>query len=181
MKILYLHGLGSSGNSNTALALKEHGVDLLAPDYAPQHYQNSINTLITLIKYEKPERIIGTSMGGYYTLKLYEQFAIPSVVVNPCYNPAQLLTPLLDEPAWDYASDAPIYFDQAMLDEFVPVRSSNGKANLCVVIGRNDELIAAQGQREFCEQHRFRYIETDWGHRVEDVAKLLKVEFGYKN
>ncbi len=173
MKTLYLHGLGSSGRSTTAQALGALGVELLAPDYAPQHYQPSVERLGRLIEEQQPLRVIGTSMGGYYALKLFERFALPTIAVNPCYDPAHLLTPYLDRPAWDYASESPIHFEQAMLDAFEQVSLPGGKSGLCVVIGRNDELIAAEGQRAFCRQQGIEFIETDWGHRVEDARVLL--------
>lgn len=173
MKTLYLHGLGSSGRSNTAKMLRRLDVELIAPDYAPQHYRDAIEALSRLIEAERPGRVIGTSMGGYYALKLYEAFGLPSVAVNPCYDPARLLTPYLERPAWDYANDSPIHFDRAMLDAFEQVSLPGAQPGLRVVIGRNDELIAAQGQREFCERLGIDYVETGWGHRVEDAGQLL--------
>lgn len=177
VKTLYLHGLGSSSRSNTAESLRALGVALVAPDYAPQHYEASMQALTALVESERPDRIIGTSMGGYYALKLFPRFDLPTVAVNPCYDPAQLLTPCLSQPAWDYASDTPIAFNQAMLDAFEPVILPDEKELLHVVIGRNDEVIAAEGQRVFCRKLGIYYVETDWGHRVEDVELLLDIGF----
>jgi hypothetical protein len=64
-----------------------------------------------------------------------------------------------------------------MLDAFEPVSLPAEQSGLRVVIGRNDELIAAQGQREFCRQHGIGFVETEWGHRVEDAALLLEIGF----
>lgn len=172
---LYLHGLGSSGRSTTAMALQAQGVRLLAPDYAPQHYRQSIDSLCRLVEGAEPGCIIGTSMGGYYALKLFERFALPTVAVNPCYTPSRLLRPYLEKPAWDYAVERPIYFSTPMLEAFEPVAVLDDSPGLRVVVGRNDDLIAPQGQRAFCIEHGIAFIETDWGHRVADVRQLLAV------
>lgn len=172
---LYLHGLGSNGHSSTATGLHELGVAVVAPDYAPQHYHEAIEQLCTLVEALQPQRIIGTSMGGYYALKLHERYAMPTVAVNPCYAPRELLAPYLEQPAWDFVREAPITFTQAMLDAFEPITNSDAacaESEVLILVGRNDELIVAAGQREFCRQRHFRFVETDWGHRVGDVALL---------
>lgn len=177
MKILYLHGLGSSSRSTTAVALSNFGVSLLAPDYAPQHYQRSITQLCAVIEAQQPGYVIGTSMGGYYALKLFERFSLPTLVVNPCYNPAGLLQPYLAKPAWDYAAERPIHFSVEMLQAFEEVllpQDSAILARLRVISGRKDDLIAIEGQRRFCRQHGIQQFETNWGHRVEDAAVLLQ-------
>lgn len=174
MKLIYLHGLGSNGQSSTARGLAELGFDVVSPDYRPQFYTESMAQLSTLVDHRQPSLISGTSMGGYYALKLFEHFALPSIAINPCFDPASLLQKYLDQPAHDYVTDTPIPFDQAMLDAFELISSTNGQQPeaLQIVIGRNDNVIPAPEQKRFCLQQGWEWSEVDWGHRVDNVRQM---------
>ncbi|MDI3324377.1 YqiA/YcfP family alpha/beta fold hydrolase [Pontibacterium granulatum] len=174
MKIIYLHGLGSNGQSSTARGLSELGFDVISPDYRPQFYNESLEQLVQLVEHHQPVLIAGTSMGGYYALKLYERFVIPTIAINPCFEPATLLQKYLDQPAHDYVTDTPIPFVQAMLDAFLPTASAHGRQpdTLQIVIGMNDDVIPAAQQQQFCIEQGWNWNEVDWGHRVDDVELL---------
>ncbi len=44
-----------------------------------------------------------------------------------------------------------------------------------IIIGKNDQVIPADYQRAFCQRHGWSCMETDWGHRVEDVSLILSL------
>ncbi|MBN3563830.1 YqiA/YcfP family alpha/beta fold hydrolase [Aliamphritea spongicola] len=165
-KVIYLHGLGSSGQASTALALRDAGLDITAPDYAPQDYTASISLLTELITEQQPALLAGTSMGGYYALKLAELTGIPCLAVNACFEPALSLSKYLQQPAEDYASGGLIHFTPPMLHAFPPLSAAVQPAS--IIIGRRDESIPADYQQAFCEQMGWHYQFQDWGHRVED-------------
>lgn len=177
MKVLYLHGLGSSGNSNTSTSLKALGLEVVSPDYRPQYCEESMERLSQLLHTERPEMVIGTSMGGFYALKLYERFGLPTLAVNPCHAPLSLLDKYRQQPAVDYATGEAIHFSEAMLrafeEPFPADRPTDWSAAL-VVIGANDDLILPTGQQAFCRRMGIRFVMTDWGHRVEDAGLLLE-------
>ncbi len=50
MKILYLHGLGSSGQSSTVQGLQAAGLEVVAPDYKPQHFTESLQQLAAQVE-----------------------------------------------------------------------------------------------------------------------------------
>ncbi|WP_271273166.1 YqiA/YcfP family alpha/beta fold hydrolase [Aliamphritea hakodatensis] len=169
-KVFYLHGLGSGGQASTALALRNAGLNITAPDYAPQDYTASIALLTQLITKQQPALLAGTSMGGYYALKLAELTGIPCLAVNACFEPALSLSKYLQQPAEDYANGGVIHFTPAMLNAFTPLNSAVRPAG--IVIGRRDESIPADYQQAFCEQMGWHYQFQDWGHRVEDAQWL---------
>lgn len=73
LHILYLHGLGSNGQSSTAANLaSKPSVSVTAPTYQPEHFLKSAEELSDAVRRETPDVIVGTSMGGYYALKLRE-------------------------------------------------------------------------------------------------------------
>lgn len=183
MQIIYLHGLGSNGQSSTARGLSELGFDLISPNYRPQFCNESLKQLIQLVECNQPTLIAGTSMGGYYALKLFERFALPTIAINPCFEPTLLLAKYLDQPAHDYVTDTPIPFDQAMLDAFEPIASTNGQHpdTLQIVIGMNDDVIPATQQQQFCILQGWSWSEVDWGHRVDDVGLLGEMITRFKS
>jgi predicted esterase YcpF (UPF0227 family) len=78
---MYLHGFGSSGQSNTVTYLKKLMPDcrVVAPDI-PIDPKDALPFLKGLCKKKKPDVIIGTSMGGMYAMQLVDY---PRICVNP--------------------------------------------------------------------------------------------------
>lgn len=83
-KVLYVHGFGSSGQSNTPCLLQQMmpEAQVLAPDL-PIHPQQALDILKNLVAEEQPSVIIGTSMGGMYAEMLR---GVDRVLVNPAFN-----------------------------------------------------------------------------------------------
>ncbi len=81
MKILYLHGFGSSGQSGTVKHIREMlpEAEVVAPDL-PIHPHEAMELLHQVCEKENPDIIIGTSMGGMYAEQLrgYDR-----IIVNP--------------------------------------------------------------------------------------------------
>lgn len=83
-KILYVHGFASSGRSGTVDRIRGllPGATVLAPDL-PVHPAEAVGLLRDLCSAERPDLIIGTSMGGMYaeTLHGYDR-----ILVNPAFR-----------------------------------------------------------------------------------------------
>ena len=175
MRLLYLHGLGSNGQSSTAAALAgDNRITVTAPSYAPQHFSQSIEQLSAIVDETLPDVIVGTSMGGYYALKLRERYDIATVVVNPCFDPANHLRKYLVTPATNYETGQPIVFDDAMIEAFEDLEAGTSNQDRRILIGSNDDVIPPATQRAFCERFGWDYITVPWGHRVGDVDRLLE-------
>lgn len=80
-KIMYVHGFGSSGQSGTVSRIREvlPNAAVIAPDL-PIVPAEAMALLRRLCEQEKPDLIIGTSMGGMYTEMLY---GYDRILVNP--------------------------------------------------------------------------------------------------
>lgn len=80
--VLYVHGFGSSGQSGTVTRLRQvlPNARVVAPDI-PVHPIEAQALLKQVCESEKPDLIIGTSMGGMYTEQIYGYDRI-------CLNPA---------------------------------------------------------------------------------------------
>lgn len=82
-KILYVHGFCSSGSSGTVAKIREMlpGAEVVAPDL-PLKPEEAMALLHGLCESERPDLIIGTSMGGMYAEMLY---GYDRILVNPAF------------------------------------------------------------------------------------------------
>ena len=80
-KILYVHGFASSGQSGTVTRIREvfPNATVIAPDL-PVQPEEAIDLLRRTCDAEKPDLVVGTSMGGMYAEMLY---GFDRVLVNP--------------------------------------------------------------------------------------------------
>lgn len=96
--MMYIHGFRSGANGSKREQLQKHfegRFRVIAPevDADPQKSLEKLNRIIAL---EKPEIIIGTSLGGWMTL-MCDSRDSKLVVVNPCVNPKDTLSRWKDE------------------------------------------------------------------------------------
>ena len=88
-KVLYVHGFASSGQTGSV-----HTLRLLLPDAAviapdlPVEPEEAMALLCSVVASEKPDLVIGTSMGGMYSEMLY---GIDRIIVNPAFQLADTL------------------------------------------------------------------------------------------
>lgn len=82
MKIVYFHGFASSGASGTVQQLRKTfpSAEIVAPDI-PVDPEEALPLLHGLVEAERPDLIIGTSMGGMYAQQMHGHLRI-------CVNPA---------------------------------------------------------------------------------------------
>lgn len=83
-KVLYVHGFGSSGQSGTVARIREvlPQATVIAPDL-PVEPEEAMTLLRQTCNQEKPDLIIGTSMGGMYAEMLY---GYDRIIVNPAFE-----------------------------------------------------------------------------------------------
>ena len=80
-KLLYIHGFASSGSSGTVMALRRHMLSwrVVAPDLPVDPFE-ALELLRKTVEEEKPDIIVGTSMGGMYAQQMW---GVPRIIVNP--------------------------------------------------------------------------------------------------
>lgn len=84
MKIVYLHGFGSSGTSGTVQLLSQllPEAEIVAPDI-PVDPAEALPYLRDFCRRENPNLVIGTSMGGMYAQQMRD---FKRICVNPAFN-----------------------------------------------------------------------------------------------
>ena len=84
-----MHGFASSGSSGTVMTLRRYLTEwrVIAPDLPVDPFE-SLELLRGLIEEEKPDIVVGTSMGGMYTQQMW---GVPRIVVNPSFEMSRSL------------------------------------------------------------------------------------------
>ena len=95
MKILFIHGLASSGAYKTADTLR--GVlrpcEVIAPD-VPIDPDEAYEMLTGICHEEKPDLIVGLSLGGFWAQKLR---GYRKILINPEFHVSRFMRPLVGE------------------------------------------------------------------------------------
>lgn len=88
-KIMYNHGFGSAASSGTVRLIRQIFPEATVIAYdIPLHPAEGLAMLRQKAEEEKPDLIIGTSMGGMYTELLY---GFDRICVNPAFQMAQTM------------------------------------------------------------------------------------------
>ncbi|WP_366519976.1 YqiA/YcfP family alpha/beta fold hydrolase [Sulfuricurvum sp.] len=107
--IIYIHGFGGSGEGSKAKAFREYFKSIDEPFIAPSlSYvpELAIRTLEEMIEsYHGDLCLIGSSLGGYYTMYLAQKYNLKAVLINPAIHPDQTLRRSL--------GNAPNYYDES--------------------------------------------------------------------
>ena len=176
--ILYIHGFSSSGLSGTPQMLRQllyrQGVSVVSPD-VPVMPAEAMPFLRTLVEQERPDLIIGTSMGAFYAEQLR---GVPRILVNPSFQMARFLTfrgmgrvPFANRRE-DGAKDFKV--DRTMIDQFRTIERDSfrgitpaDKALVWGCFGTKDESV--NHQKDFLRHYDKAHFRTfDGGHRLND-------------
>ena len=80
--VLFFHGFESSLPSGKVDVLNDFGLDAVG---VPMHYdtQNPYSLAQDFVIKSQPKLIVGSSMGGYFALKIGTHLNIPLILLNP--------------------------------------------------------------------------------------------------
>ncbi len=95
MKVLFIHGLASSGAYKMASSLRIllKGSEVIAPD-VPIEPDEAFNLLEGICRDERPDLIVGLSLGGFWAQKLR---GYRKILVNPDFHISRLLRTMKGE------------------------------------------------------------------------------------
>ena len=179
-KLLYIHGLSSSGNSNTAknLALLLPDVDIIAPDL-PIHPIEALRLLQEICKTESPDMIIGTSMGGMFAQQMH---GYKKILVNPAFHVSEFLRKNTGVQAFLNArKDGATTYEvtNSLCDEYFELESIQFEGlspfdyeNTYALFGEKDELVNCQ--KEYLQYYeKFEWFSGAHRLRFNDVQDVI--------
>ena len=93
MNVWYLHGLESKAGGPKVDYLRKVSNKVFAPEIKYTN-PNTFDVLLNLAKEDKPDLIIGSSMGGYYADAIASHFGIDVLLFNPALHSRTIDTEL---------------------------------------------------------------------------------------
>ncbi|MDE6034388.1 MAG: hypothetical protein K2G36_00555 [Ruminococcus sp.] len=137
MKILNMHGYNGSSENTACTVLKQLGHEVISPqiDYDAKTPSRIHRDLKNIFNENKPDYIVGTSLGGFFALLLSQEFKKPTVLVSPC------LCPYITLPELGYKGNIRTYMK---LFGSIP----EDLRNISAVVGGMDEVIKYHGFTE---------------------------------
>lgn len=91
--ILNIHGYGGSAQNSAYTALLSLGCDVTSPqlDYDAVCPEKVLKTLREMTVTCHADTLIGTSFGGFFAALLCAELHLPTILVNPCLMPFDIL------------------------------------------------------------------------------------------
>jgi len=175
--IIYIHGFGSSGlggkSSQFRAYFKKQNIPFIAPSlsYIPNL---AIQTLEELIEsYQEKVTLIGSSLGGYYTLYLSQKYQLKAVLINPSITPYTTLNP--------YVGDAPSFYDDSSFTwtsthiESLKKYQTQVKyqKNFMLMLQKGDETLAYQKAVDFLPLAKH-IIEENGNHSFQGIERYFE-------
>ena len=180
--LLYCHGFGSSGQSGTVTRLRTvmPQANVIAPDL-PVEPHEAIALLHSICEQEKPDLIIGTSMGGMYAEQLR---GFDRICVNPALEIAETMkahgmtgTQQFQNPRQDGVQE--FYVDKALVKAYRDVSEQRfvgltpeDEQRVIGLFGDRDYLVDTFDM--FCE-HYSQATHFHGEHRMDDKSYMHSV------
>ena len=183
-KIMYVHGFMSSAQSGTVARIREMlpSADVIAYDL-PQHPAEAMELLHAKCAEEKPDLIIGTSMGGMYAEMLY---GYDRILVNPAFLMGDTMTKhgmlgkqTFQNPRQDGVQD--FIVTKSLVEEYKEIThrcftavTDDEQQRVYGLFGDADTSVAAETIGVFSEHYR-QAISFHGEHRLIDKSLIHAV------
>ena len=180
--VMYIHGFGSSGQSGTVGRLRTvlPNTRIVAPD-VPVHPAEALALLKRTCEEERPDLIIGTSMGGMYCEMLR---GFDRICINPAFNIAdtmqahgltgkqEFFSPRLDG-VQEFYVDKPMVKEYRQMSEnnFIGIDDAD-RQRVIGLFGDQDTLVHTY---DLFLEHYPHAIRYHGEHRVDDRSYMHSV------
>ena len=157
MRAFYLHGYTSTGlTSDKRTALERLELEVIAPVYTYPKMQNILPTIQKEVEAQKPDFLIGSSMGGRLAFYLANMLQLPALLFNPALGHS-----LIDE-------NHPV----PAVYQYLPIFS-----NQLLILGEQDDTVPPSGTLLFLKttypnQSPHYTLLPNLAHRIS--SELLK-------
>ena len=180
--VIYIHGFGSSGQGAKAKLFREYfkgtSEGFIAPSlsYIPELALDTLEELIE--SYNADVQLIGSSLGGYYSIYLSDKYNVPAVLINPSIYPYKTLAKSLGHPPsfYDESDYAWMQTHINMLKDY-EVKELN-KKNFMLLVQKGDESLNYEEAVNKC-QGATMVIEDGGNHSFENIEKHFESIYSY--
>ncbi|WP_373002553.1 YqiA/YcfP family alpha/beta fold hydrolase [Sulfurimonas sp.] len=143
--IIYIHGFSGSGEGVKARAFREYfknqGDSYIAPSlsYVPDL---TIKTLEELIEsYGRDVKLIGSSLGGFYSIYLANKYNLKAVLINPSIHPYVTLKQVLGS-APSFYDDSSFTWTKSHIEMLKKYETKvQNQSDFMLLVQKGDELL----------------------------------------
>jgi len=176
--IIYIHGFGSSGYGGKASQFREYfkskGKAFIAPSlsYVPEL---AIKTLEELIEsYNGEVQLIGSSLGGYYSLYLSQKYNLKAVLINPSIHPYITLAKVLGD-AYNYYDETTFRWEASHIKMLEQYKSGEvNQKNIILLLQKGDEsLDFNEAVNKLPQSHQI--VEEGGSHSFDNVQRHFEL------
>ncbi|MEN5386445.1 YqiA/YcfP family alpha/beta fold hydrolase [Aliarcobacter skirrowii] len=178
--ILYLHGFSSSGFGKKALEFKEYFKDDLIHLSLPTIPKLAINNLEQIIesflRLNQNVYLIGSSLGGYYSLYLANKYDLKAVLINPAIKPLNTLS------RYEGANYIKNYFDDSKFEftkehinslKDYEVKELKNPKNIFTLLQSGDEVLDYKIAENILKNTNL-IVEEGGNHSFENIDKYFQ-------
>jgi uncharacterized protein len=176
---IYLHGLNSAYDPNSE---KLKALEVLGPVEGITYnsfgtYAEILEFLTDKIKYDEDLVLVGTSLGGFWASEIGRYLKLPSVIINPCHDPAVMLAHHVDIEQINYQTGEKGILTQAALNSYAHRLPAPDWFYLpLVLLDMGDDIIDAKITSEVfegCSMIKFDGGSHRFDHMVESIPFIL--------
>jgi predicted esterase YcpF (UPF0227 family) len=172
MKIIYLHGFGSAGDSPKSQALRAaYGDDAVISPDLPMDPDAVIAKIATIVHENKeyPIIFVGTSLGGFYANYFAQRYDAPCVLVNPSTSPSKTMAARLGKHT-NYVTGQEFEITDRHVATFAAmedaIKDQNG-ALISLFLAEDDDVLDPTIAMQYFPFTRTKVVTKDGGHRFE--------------
>ena len=177
--IIYIHGFGSRGEASKAKMLRaycqENKIRFIAPSLPtiPDLAIKTLSELIESYQDNEPVHLMGSSLGGYYSLYLSDKYNLKAVLINPAINAPETLKRAIGHGV-SYYDNSTYEWNESHLDmlESYEIEEPN-LDNLLVLLQKGDEVLDYEEAQDVLEGAKM-VVEEGGNHSFEGLDRHLE-------
>lgn len=175
--IIYIHGFGSSGEGIKAKLFrkyfKDKGIKFIAPSlsYIPEL---AVKTLEELVEsYDEEVQLMGSSLGGYFSLYLSHKYNLKAVLINPSIYPYKTLPKVLGN-APSFHDESSFTWMQFHIDSLKAYEVTlPTQKNFMLLLQKGDETLNfEEALKKLPESHSV--VEEGGSHSFDGIERHFK-------
>lgn len=186
-KVLYIYGYGSSPEGNTATWLKKNlpNSKVYSEFYNQLDPYNSITYLCKLVEKLDIDVIIGSGLGGWYTMHVASKYNLPCIYINPVIDSTMESTlsyvtsenTIIISDIIKYSKEYPLFETEEHWFDYKWNERENGYYSV-LIWSDNDEVIKNDGidiPMELKENFLNRCIVHNGKHQLNEEEKFTYI------
>ena len=177
--ILYIHGFASGKKSNKVMLLKQRFEKVVAIDLSAQP-NKALNQLQSFIEQHMDKEkitLIGSSLGGFYAIKLSAKYNLKAILINPAIKPWKTLEKYANKEIENYSTKEHFTFHSSYLQELKELQTKCiDTSKILLLLQTGDDVLDYREALEFLPNTKF-IITSGGSHQFEnfeDYTDIIK-------